>query len=70
VVCSLRQSDIGEREENIMVKENKTSEFVEFEMIEFEVERADILEDPVAPSWGVFCVGKACTKDSWGVICG
>lgn len=37
---------------------------------EYQVEDIDILEDPIAPSWGVFCLGKSCTVDSWGVICG
>ncbi len=50
-------------------KMDEVKEMVELEMTECKVE-SDILEDPVAPAWGVFCTGKSCTAQSWGVICG
>lgn len=50
-------------------KLDETKKVVELQMNEYDVE-ADILEDPVAPGWGVFCTGKSCTGSSWGVVCG
>jgi hypothetical protein len=39
-------------------------------MEECKVERVDILEDSIAPTWGIVCIGKNCTKKSFGIICG
>lgn len=54
---------------NLMNNNQETKKSMEFQMKEYKVD-ADILEDPVAPGWGVYCTGKACTSKSWGVVCG
>lgn len=55
-----------------MARKNDMSkkEIKNLKLQEFNVENFDILEEPVAPTWGIFCTGKSCTATSWGIICG